>query len=189
MTPAAFFYDAILPLISPAAAVIAIIISSAAFCRAMVNQVPAVELIADEKNRHEPGRYNIRVENSMRHSVYLDHIEVLEPDPDDVQIWHPSSEVLDTINRSIDQLGSDSQTSSNPNRRKAVFLCVPPGQKQDLHVHVKSAPSNAIRLRLRWSPHLPYPVRLFIREQITADSKRLKSMRLSADTKAKPSTQ
>ena len=90
---------------------------------------------------------------------------------------------------SADQLGSDSQTSSNPNRRKVVFLCVPPGQKQDLHVHVKSDPSNAIRLRLRWSPHLPYPVRLFIREQITADSKRLKSMRLSADTKAKPSTQ
>ena len=42
--------------------------------------------------------------------------------------------------------------------------------------------------RLRWSPHLPYPVRLFIREQITADPKRQKSMRLSADTKAKPST-
>ena len=61
MTPVAFFYDAILPLISPAVAVIAIVISIAAFLRAMVNQVPAVELVADEKNRHEPYRMAISV--------------------------------------------------------------------------------------------------------------------------------
>ena len=93
----------------------------------------------------------------MRHSLYLDHVDVLQPHPGNVIIWHPASDTGDTLRR------VDNQLRSGSTRRKAVFLYIPPQQTQSLFLEVKNDPPSAIRLQLRWSPHLPCATRLLVR--------------------------
>ncbi len=178
MSAAPALLQDITPLISIVISAVAVAIAGLAYRRTILNEAPVVELIADAENRHDPGRYLIHVDNPMRRFLYLDRIEILQPEPNHVAIWHRASEAGDTVRRIDDQL----HPGSGPGT--AAFLCVPPRQQQDLCVAIETAPVSATHFKLHWSGNLPHPTRCFITREIHADAGRLKSMRLSADTAA-----
>ena len=154
-------------------------IAALSFLGTMLNQLPSVEFLADRERTYEPGRYRIHIDNPMRRSVYLDYVEILEPDPDDVLIWHPDS----SGSARHDILRAQETLSSSDKRKQAVFISIPPRGRQTLNLHIKNDPPNAIHFQLHWgaaSANRFLPFHRLFPKRIHVDSARLKSIRISA---------
>ena len=144
--------------------------------RAMAGQFPVVELFPDLNDYHG-SRYTIRIENPSRHTLYLDYIDVKKPKADRIYILPRGCSRRGDIRRTQEDL-----SRSSTSRLRAIYLRIPPQDSRALEVGFQDDALTPIHFRLHWSTGLPWPDRFFIRCKIAANLKRLKSMRLAADS-------
>ena len=178
-------YDFLAFLIS----VIAIGISAAAYIRTLVNELPAFELVVDKQDLHHLGLYRLRLDNPMRHSVYLNHVEILKPDPASIKIT-VDTDLGGTIERVYDQFQLNPDTPSRDHRKRPIFLRIPPNGHAFAFVQTTDDPPKSLDFRLHWSTQHFFPNRFLIHflipKKLEASSDSLKSIRLAADTAGNP---
>ena len=161
-------------------AAVAAIFSTLTFFRTFFRELPTVEFLV-KYGRDDQKLYKLSVSNPTHRLLVLDHVKVLSPSADVVEI-KPEDDNLDgVIDRAIEE------TSLPSGRTKPVFLTVPAGQTRCLEItfgyeFLKSLDAEGFEVdfRLCWSKGLPRLEQWFIARKIQLDSAQVKSRNLAA---------
>ena len=145
--------------------------------RVFSRELPTVEFLV-VRDENAPVLYKLSVSNPTHRLLVLDHVDVLSPRADGVQIRRMDDTVYGVVDRAYEE------SSLMSKRTKPVFLAVPAGQIQHLEVEISDDDDFQVDFRLRWSKGLPLLYRCFIVQKVELDSAQVKSRKLAAVARA-----
>ena len=158
--------------VAVAGSLIATLVSFLTYVRAVSWQLPTVEFLA-EHDESAPARHKLTVSNPTRRLLVLDYIEIRSPRPDRVRIQPTGLNLRGTVERAYEE------TSLPSERKKAVFLRVPPGTTGDLEIDVGTEEDFEVDFRLCWSKGIRGLERWFIVRKVKLSSAQVKSRTLA----------
>ena len=176
-----------LNLLSLLLSIVATAVAVASYMRVHLRELPTVEFLVTRDDSDE-AQYWLSVSNPSPRLVILDCVEVFSPQPKtaDTVVILPmmkTDSVKGEINLAWEEVELTEQSGSN--RMKPVYLAVPAGQTEFLHIRFRGIPDVEyegfeIDLRLRWSKGLPWLFRRFITRQVMLDEEQVKARTMAS---------
>ena len=177
----------LLSFVATAVAVVASVVAVASYMRVRLEELPTVEFLVT-RDASDEAQYWLSVSNPSRRLIILDWVEVFSPRPKSVDtvvilpMMRTKSGMGET-NLAWEEVKRAEQLGSN--RMKPVYLAVPAGQTEFLHIRFRGITDDEdggfeINLRLHWSKGLSWWFRKFVTRQIMLDAEQVKDRTMAS---------
>ena len=176
-----------LNLLSLLVSVVAAAVAAASYMRVRLEELPTVEFLFT-RDASDQAQYWLSVSNPSRRLIILDEIEVFSPQPNtpDTVVILPvmkTNSGKGEANLAWEEVRRAELLGSN--RMKPVYLAVPAGQTEFLHIRFRASAEDEddgfeINFRLHWSKGLSWMYRRYITRQIVLDREQVKARTMAS---------
>ena len=177
----------LLSFVATVVAVVATAVAVASYMRVRLQKLPTVEFLVT-RDASDEAQYWLSVSNPSRRLIILDWVEVFSPQPKtaDTVVILPMMKTNSgkgETNLAWEEVKRAEQLGSN--RMKPVYLAVPAGQTEFLHIRFRGVTDDedegfGIKLRLHWSKGLSWPYRRYITRHIMLDEEQVKARTMAS---------